>query len=119
MQFFLGLQGVNNHNALHANTARKTSTSLHCVAVRTGLNTMRTFFQSRPAAQVERSKASRAPSPSSGNFTERDPLDDNIVVGELSELEARALCAREGIPLFWPLRDPDTATADGARQAIS
>ena len=28
-------------------------------------------------------------------------------VRELTELEARALCAREGIPVFWPKPDRD------------
>lgn len=30
-----------------------------------------------------------------------DPAD-GLSVSELSELEARALCAREDIPVFWP-----------------
>ena len=32
-------------------------------------------------------------------------MEDGVTVSELSELEARALCAREGIAFFWPLRD--------------
>lgn len=36
----------------------------------------------------------------------RDPAADTTV-SELSELEARDLCAREGIPVFWPRRDRD------------
>lgn len=31
----------------------------------------------------------------------RDP-SEGFTVSELSELEARALCAREDIPVFWP-----------------
>jgi len=31
----------------------------------------------------------------------RDPTE-GFTVSELSELEARALCAREDIPVFWP-----------------
>jgi len=29
-------------------------------------------------------------------------LGKGMTVTELSELEARALCAREGVPVFWP-----------------
>jgi len=29
-------------------------------------------------------------------------LNQGFTVSELSELEARALCAREDIPVFWP-----------------
>jgi hypothetical protein len=36
----------------------------------------------------------------------RDPAA-GMTVSELSELEARALCAREGIPVFWPRPDQD------------
>jgi hypothetical protein len=36
----------------------------------------------------------------------RDPAD-GITVSELSELEARALCAREDIPVFWPRPNND------------
>jgi len=36
----------------------------------------------------------------------REPADD-ITVSELSELEARALCTSEGIPVFWPKHDRD------------
>ena len=32
----------------------------------------------------------------------RAEMDDGATVSELSELEAQALCAREGIALFWP-----------------
>ena len=44
------------------------------------------------------------------------PLDDDephidaveqLSVTELSELEARALCAREDIPVFWPRPDQE------------
>jgi len=34
-----------------------------------------------------------------------------ITVSELSELEARALCAREGIPVFWPRPNNDKRAA--------
>lgn len=33
-----------------------------------------------------------------------------MTVSELSELEARALCAREDIPVFWPRPDHDKRT---------
>jgi hypothetical protein len=36
---------------------------------------------------------------------------DGMTVSELSELEARALCAREGIPVFWPRPDRDKRAA--------
>lgn len=39
-----------------------------------------------------------------------EPLDDaadHLSVTELSELEARALCAREDIPVFWPRPDQE------------
>ena len=40
------------------------------------------------------------------NSVERGAKDaPETVVSELSELEAHALCAREGIPVFWPRRD--------------
>lgn len=32
---------------------------------------------------------------------------DHLSVTELSELEARALCAREDIPVFWPRPDQE------------
>lgn len=34
-----------------------------------------------------------------------DPAVGKIEVTELSELQARAVCAREDIPIFWPRRD--------------
>ena len=33
-----------------------------------------------------------------------DAPDAGLSVTELSELQARELCAREGIPVFWPRR---------------
>jgi hypothetical protein len=36
----------------------------------------------------------------------RAELDDGVTVSELSELEAKVLCAREGIAFFWPMREP-------------
>jgi hypothetical protein len=38
------------------------------------------------------------------NSLSRDPAA-GMTVTELSELEARALCAREDIPVFWPRPD--------------
>jgi hypothetical protein len=40
----------------------------------------------------------------------RDPTS-GITVSELSELEARALCAREDIPVFWPRPNNDKRAA--------
>jgi hypothetical protein len=37
---------------------------------------------------------------------------DGLTVSELSELEARALCAREGIAVFWPRPDRSISEPD-------
>lgn len=70
---------------------------------------MRNFFQTRPREQAARPSTSG----NSGSQSAAAPLsqiraeiEDGVTVSELSELEARALCAREGIAFFWPMRDP-------------
>jgi len=66
---------------------------------------MRSFFQSRnrePASRPVSPSRPHAQAPSAMLHPEvRDDLDDGVAVSELSDLEARALCAREGIPFFW------------------
>jgi hypothetical protein len=45
------------------------------------------------------------PAPSDAPTPRRVPPPEasaGLFVQELSEMEARALCAREGIPVFWP-----------------
>ena len=70
---------------------------------------MRNFFQSRNREQTARPVQSSQPNlqASAPLYPQtRAELDDGVTVSELSELEARALCAREGIAFFWPMREP-------------
>lgn len=63
---------------------------------------MRNFFQSRNRAQASRPvQPGRQQTAAMPHPEIRAELDDGITVSELSELEARALCVREGIPFFW------------------
>ena len=65
---------------------------------------MRKFFQSRPREQESgpvQSVRLNPPSAAVPYPQARAELDDGVTVSELSELEARVLCAREGIPFFW------------------
>ena len=70
---------------------------------------MRSFFQSRtrePASKAVQ-PARTHPQPAAMPHPQtRADLEDGITVSELSELEARALCAREGIAFFWPSASP-------------
>ena len=69
---------------------------------------MRNLFQSRPREKVAKPVPTTRPNPEATvmrGFQTHPELDDGISVSELSELEARALCAREGIQFFWPLRE--------------
>jgi hypothetical protein len=68
------------------------------------------FLRRRSAARVDQS-ATDLP-----EVSQPMPLDDDephidaveqLSVTELSELEARALCAREDIPVFWPRPDQE------------
>jgi len=71
---------------------------------------MRNFFQSRNREQAPRPlQPSRLNSPNTATLhpQTRADLDSGVTVSELSELEARTLCAREGIPFFW--REPAVA----------
>lgn len=65
---------------------------------------MRSFFQSRSREQAPRpvqpNRLHSQAAPMSHSEV-RAELDDGVAVSELSELEASALCAREGIPFFW------------------
>ena len=75
---------------------------------------MRNFFQSRHQEQPARPVHTARPkpqAPATEHAHIRADLDDGVTVSELSELEARALCAREGITFFWPAR----ASAQGAK----
>jgi len=76
---------------------------------------MRNFFRRRHLEPViPASQDVSQPIPLSNPLTKerhlpyalREPADD-ITVSELSELEARALCTSEGIPVFWPRHDRD------------
>lgn len=66
---------------------------------------MRNFFQPRSRGQASSPVVhSSRPSSKADAFLQpqtRAEMDDGVTVSELSELEARALCAREGIPFFW------------------
>lgn len=68
---------------------------------------MRNFFQSRrsePAPKpVQPGRSTSQPSAMT-HLQSRAELEEGVTVSELSELEARALCAREGIAFFW--REP-------------
>jgi hypothetical protein len=69
---------------------------------------MRNLFQSRTREQAARPVQPSRPSLQAAAmpyFQSRAELEDGITVSELSELEARALCAREGIAFFWPMRE--------------
>ena len=73
---------------------------------------MRNFFQSRSRPQPSAPVQSGRPAPQAAatfHSQLRAEMDDGVTVSELSELEARALCAREGIPFFW--REPAAAPA--------
>ncbi|MBS0455218.1 MAG: hypothetical protein JSS14_28300 [Proteobacteria bacterium] len=67
---------------------------------------MRNFFQTRQREPVP-SKPVLPSRPVSHTAAEmmhshtRADLEGGVTVSELSELEARALCAREGIAFFW------------------
>lgn len=69
---------------------------------------MRNFFQSRqrePAARPLQSSRPTMQASAIAHSQTRAELEDGVTVSELSELEARALCAREGIAFFWPMRE--------------
>ena len=76
---------------------------------------MRNFFRRRRLeAEVPASQDVSQPVPHSNPPTKERRLPyalheaaDDITVSELSELEARALCTSEGIPVFWPRHDRD------------
>lgn len=74
---------------------------------------MRNFFQSRPREQAPRpasaGRADMRPAAATQPVQTRAELEDGVTVSELSELEARALCAREGIAFFWAMREPAMA----------
>ncbi|MDM0046105.1 hypothetical protein QTH91_16565 [Variovorax dokdonensis] len=99
VHFYLSRVQKSNHNALHTDSITKSD--------------MRSLFQSRhrePAA-AKPVQAAR-PMPQAAAISHpmtRAELDDGVTVSELSELEARALCAREGITFFWPMREPAMA----------
>jgi len=69
------------------------------------------FLRRRSAARVDQ------PATDLPEVSQPMPLDnddelftdaaDHLSVTELSELEARALCAREDIPVFWPRPDQE------------
>jgi hypothetical protein len=66
---------------------------------------MLNFFSYRPREQAVRPVQSSRPhlqGTAVPHVQTRAELDDGVTVSELSELEAQALCAREGIALFWP-----------------
>ena len=66
---------------------------------------MRKFFSSRHREQVASPVHSSRPhlqATAMPHLQTRAELDDGVTASELSELEAQALCAREGIALFWP-----------------
>jgi hypothetical protein len=68
---------------------------------------MRNFFQSRRSEPAPKPVQPGRPSSQSSampHLQTRAELEDGVMVSELSELEARALCAREGIACFW--REP-------------
>jgi hypothetical protein len=70
---------------------------------------MRNFFQSRHRDLAARPLQANRPNPLTPAMLvpqARAELDDGVTVSELSELEAKALCAREGIAFFWPMREP-------------
>lgn len=70
---------------------------------------MRSFFQTRRQEQPQVPVRANRPASQGTAFAHcgtRDDLDEGVTVSELSELEARALCAREGISFFWPQRAP-------------
>ncbi|MDM0112659.1 hypothetical protein QTI66_10905 [Variovorax sp. J22R133] len=81
---------------------------------------MRSFFQSRQRERVDLqpSRASRPATQTTDPYAPHDPAD-GITVSELTETEARAVCAREGIPLFWPLGEHDNGHAANALHAIA
>lgn len=66
---------------------------------------MRSFFQSRQRDPASKPVQPTRPHPQAAAAAlhphTRADLDDGITVSELSDLEARALCAREGIAFFW------------------
>lgn len=68
------------------------------------------FLRRKGAARVDQSPTDlpevSQPMPLEDNepYTE---VADHLSVTELSELEARALCAREDIPVFWPRPDQE------------
>ncbi|MDN8618939.1 hypothetical protein [Variovorax ginsengisoli] len=66
---------------------------------------MRNFFSSRHREQVAspvQSGRAQLQATAMPHLQTRAELDDGVTVSELSELEAQALCAREGIAHFWP-----------------
>jgi len=82
------------------------STMCYIDVQRPSLSTaMRNFFPSRHREQAASPVQSSRPhlqATAMPHFQTRAELDDGVTVSELSELEAQALCAREGIALFWP-----------------
>ncbi|MBS0339565.1 MAG: hypothetical protein JSS56_03500 [Proteobacteria bacterium] len=69
---------------------------------------MRNFFQPRhrepvPSKPVQPTRPS-SQTPVMPHPQTRAELEEGVTVSELSELEARAICAREGIAFFW--REP-------------
>jgi hypothetical protein len=69
---------------------------------------MRNFFQSRHRDLAARPIQSSRPNPQTTAMLVPQPraeLEGGVTVSELSELEAKALCAREGIAFFWPIRE--------------
>lgn len=68
---------------------------------------MRNFFQPRriePAPKPAQPSRPASQATAVPHLQTRAELEDGVTVSELSELEARALCAREGIAFFW--REP-------------
>ncbi|VTU36032.1 hypothetical protein H4CHR_03811 [Variovorax sp. PBS-H4] len=74
------------------------------------------YFRKRRTARRGQRRSSlpdvSQPAPLSQPFTLEDDSDGSgMTVTELSELEARALCAREDIPIFWRAPDQDKRKA--------
>lgn len=80
---------------------------------------MRNFFQPRHREQAARQAEPRQPGVQASvqpYSQTRAELDDGVTVSELSELEARALCAREGIAFFWPMRESPFGGSVGTKR---
>ncbi|HUD34893.1 MAG TPA: hypothetical protein VMR43_18115 [Variovorax sp.] len=68
------------------------------------------FLRRRSAARVDQSATDLPEVSQPMPLDDDEPLIDavdQLSVTELSELEARALCAREDIPVFWPRPDQE------------